>query len=55
MYRDIETGKFVTIEELRNEYKQMVANGNIDESEQPFDWYVYNCQVSHGGTLERLP
>ena len=54
MYRDIETGNTVTVEELRSEYRQMVAMGIIEESEQPFDWYVYNCQVSQGGTLEQL-
>lgn len=54
MYRDIETGKTVTIDELRSEYRQMIAMGIIEESEQSFDWYIYNCQVSRGGTLEKM-
>lgn len=54
MYRDIESGETVTLETLRVEYDEQVQRGEIDKEEEPFEWYVYNCQSCSGGTLEKV-
>lgn len=54
MYRDIETGKTVTREQLSQEYQNAVKAGSIDETEKTFNQYVRNCLVCFGGTLIEL-
>lgn len=41
----------ITEEQLKKEYGQHVANGDIDPSEQSFGQYLSNCLEINGGTL----
>ena len=53
MYRDIETGEAVTIEQLHKEYEQMKQE-QPDEYGYSFMDYVHNCLTENNGTLERI-
>ena len=54
MYKDIESGEFVTLAQLEQEYAEMVKNGSVDPAEIPFEWYIHNSLTCFGGTLERM-
>ena len=52
MYYDIEEGRTVTTEQLRNEYLMAVQEGIVDNT-MSFRDYLWNSMASNGGTLER--
>ena len=48
--------KLISEEDLKREYGQLIAGGNIDPAEQSFSQYLFNCMEVNGGTLaEVLP
>lgn len=51
MYRDIESGEILTIEQLEREYKELRANGETET--ETFAGYILNC-TSKNGTLRAL-
>ena len=53
MYKDIDSGEYVTIEQLEAEYATM-KECNPAEYDYSFDWYVRNCLTVNGGTLEKV-
>lgn len=53
MFKDIESGEYVTIEQLEAEYATM-KEYNPEEYNYSFNSYLYNCLTSNGGTLEKV-
>ena len=53
MFRDIETGEAVTIEQLHKEYERMKQE-QPDEYGYSFKEYIRNCLTENNGTLERI-
>ncbi len=52
MYFDIESGEYVTTEQLRKEYEQF-RKEQPEEYGYSFPEYVRNCLTENNGTLKR--
>ena len=52
LFRDIETDKFYTIEELETEFNELKANNETEM--ETFEDYLKEC-TSKNGTLEEMP
>ena len=46
--------KLISEEDLKREYGQLIAGGNIDPAEQSFSQYLFNCMEVNGGTLAEV-
>ena len=53
LYRDIETGETVTLEQLRAEYTDAMQDGTHDA--MTFAEFIDNCLTAHNGTLDPIP
>lgn len=51
-YRDIETGKTVTTEDLRKEFAERIVSGNPEFDGMTFAEYLENSMTRNNGTLE---
>ena len=43
--------QFISLEQLKKEYDEQIADGSIDATEMNFEHYLFNCMEAQGGTL----
>lgn len=54
VYFDIESGKTVTIDQLKTEYIESIKNNPKEFINVSFPEYIENCLTENNGTLERI-
>ena len=46
--------QLISLEQLKKEYGEQIADGSIDPDELSFTQHLFNCMESQGGTLSEV-